>query len=613
LSKTLSNEQSGNSKTDIGGINMHSDLKKIKKETLNNKKNEEEKSNRLSNCRLLLFILFIILIYLYCHYSKIKTICLILLTLIVLIFIVIINIHHKIDKKIKKYNLKLTCLEEYKDRSTDDWKKFPDSTEELKVINQDLASDFNIIGENSLFKQLNVAQSIGGKQKFLNLLLQNKPRQKEILERQQAIKELSQNSPLTLDIQVALREIPKISQTNFENIFPFLDIAPENKKGEQIIGFILAFISDLIFILCLINILPLELFMIPLLTQTIISYIYLYFHNEELENLTTCSRELSSLNDIVILLKDSSFNSSKLKSLHHKICAGEEGIRALKKLENLNNLRFNFITNIIFNTTISLNVLILNKYALAIKKYRQKIKETILALEDIESYLSLTTLPLIKKNTCLPVISSKILLNLQDIEHPLLTEERCIANSFTCNEDVNIITGSNMSGKSSFMRTIGTNLILMYAGTYANAKSFTAPLLTIFSSIKVEDDLSNNISTFYGELLRIKKILDFEEKEHEPIIVFIDEIFKGTNYNDRIYGAKKIIEKLSTTKAITFITTHDFELCELKNKKVNNYHFEETYQDTNISFDYQLKEGKCVTTNAKYLMKKIGIIGDQDE
>ena len=227
--------------------------------------------------------------------------------------------------------------------------------------------------------------------------------------------------------------------------------------------------------------------------------------------------------------------------------------------------------------------------------------------------MSLTTICYIKKDICIPNIVDEVKLDFNNIKHPLLEENKCISNDFKCNDDINIITGSNMSGKSSFMKTIGINLILMEAGTYVNASSFSSKLMKIFSSIKVEDDISNNISTFYGELLRIKKIIDYEKKEDEPIIVFIDEIFKGTNYNDRIYGAKEIIKKLSNYNSMAFITTHDFELCEINNKKVNNYHFEEKYEGTNIIFDYKLRSGKCLTTNAKYLMGKLGFIDDKKE
>ena len=122
------------------------------------------------------------------------------------------------------------------------------------------------------------------------------------------------------------------------------------------------------------------------------------------------------------------------------------------------------------------------------------------------------------------------------------------------------------------------------------------------------DDINKNISTFYGELLRIKNIIDYSKEITYPMIVFIDEIFKGTNYNDRIFGAKEIIKLLSTLNCIVIISTHDFELCQIDNKSIYNYHFEERYENGNIIFDYKLLKGQCKTTNARFLMNSIGLI-----
>ena len=164
-----------------------------------------------------------------------------------------------------------------------------------------------------------------------------------------------------------------------------------------------------------------------------------------------------------------------------------------------------------------------------------------------------------------------------------------------------------MSGKTTFLRTLGINLVLAYSGGPVYANKMSCPVLDIFTSMRVTDDLEKGISTFYAELLRIKEIIN-GAKENKNMIFFIDEIFKGTNSVDRILGAKNVIANLNKLGVIGVITTHDLELCALdKYSRIKNYNFSEQYKDNKIHFDYKIRLGKSTSTNAKYLMKLVGI------
>ncbi len=582
--------------------NMNQQILDAKKKYLELLNNEENRSNTLSNIRFILFIILIIVgLLLWKTTNKIYIISLIIL---LVVFIGIVIYHHTIDNKIKKYNQFLDIIKQYESRVDGTWINFENKGDNLMSSN-DLIKDFNITGDNSLFQLLNVARSIGGKKKYLKQLTEPSS---NIQDYQEAVTELKNDFQTSLEIQYQLDQIEDIQETNFEDYFEYINQDIKPNKKEFVIGVILCLIADIIFVLCIFNALPFQIFGLALIIQVIISYIYLYFHNEPLENLNICSRKLSTLKNVDKWISNHNFNGSKFKKIHNDIANGYEAIQKLSRINELNNLRSNFVTNVIFNTIVSLNIVTMYKYAKLITSSNKVIKNNILALEELENILSLTTICYIKSDTCLPIVSEKLELDFKQIKHPLLSEKECIANDFISTGNINIITGSNMSGKSSFLRTIGINLILMESGTYVEAEYFKASRMTIFSSIKVEDDMNNKISTFYGELLRIKKILEYSSKKDEPIMIFIDEIFKGTNYNDRIYGAKEIIKKLKKLNAITFITTHDFELCDLEDKSIHNYHFEEKYEGTKITFDYIIKEGKCLTTNAKYLMKTLGII-----
>ena len=202
----------------------------------------------------------------------------------------------------------------------------------------------------------------------------------------------------------------------------------------------------------------------------------------------------------------------------------------------------------------------------------------------------------------MPTVSDKFMF--ENITHPLINEDSAIPNSFSFN-GLNIITGSNMSGKTTFMRTIGLNYILFKAGGFVCANSFEAGLYKLFTSMKVVDDVSNGISTFYGEILRIKSIIDYIPN-NKKMLVLIDEIFKGTNTLDRLVGAKEVALNLMKDNILAIITTHDFELCNIEG--VLNYHFEEHYENDKILFDYKIKKGVSQTRNAIYLLKMAGII-----
>ncbi|MBN1578739.1 MAG: hypothetical protein JW913_19400 [Chitinispirillaceae bacterium] len=197
------------------------------------------------------------------------------------------------------------------------------------------------------------------------------------------------------------------------------------------------------------------------------------------------------------------------------------------------------------------------------------------------------------------------------IGHPLLPAAQCIVNDFNLGPpggSVGIITGSNMSGKSTFLRTVGCNLALAYAGAPVCAARLECPLLDIYTSMRTDDDLLSHTSTFYAELLRVKKIVD-AAAGGAPLLFLLDELFRGTNSADRHDGAVALLAELSRPHTLGLISTHDLELCTLaaEGGSYRNYHFEEFYEGGSLRFDYLLKSGPSTTRNALYLMRMAGI------
>jgi DNA mismatch repair ATPase MutS len=173
-----------------------------------------------------------------------------------------------------------------------------------------------------------------------------------------------------------------------------------------------------------------------------------------------------------------------------------------------------------------------------------------------------------------------------------------------------ILTGSNMAGKSTFLRTVGVNLALAYAGAPVNAASMQTSLFRLFTCIKVSDSVQDGLSYFYAEVKRLQALLAATEVDDElPVLFLIDEIFRGTNSRERLIGSRSYIRSLSQLRTVGLIATHDLELIKLADeiKGVTNYHVREEVLDSRMVFDYRLRRGPCPTTNALKIMRLEGL------
>jgi DNA mismatch repair ATPase MutS len=167
-----------------------------------------------------------------------------------------------------------------------------------------------------------------------------------------------------------------------------------------------------------------------------------------------------------------------------------------------------------------------------------------------------------------------------------------------------------MAGKSTFLRTVGINLALCFAGGPVNADAFRTIPFRLFTSINVNDSLDQGLSHFYAEVRRLRALLEELERPHEyPLFFFVDEIFKGTNNRERLIGSTAFLKKVAGRNGIGMVSTHDLELAQLEEEisVLSNWHFEETIKDGKMSFEYKLKSGPCPTTNALKIMEMEGL------
>ncbi|MBN1980663.1 MAG: hypothetical protein JW795_03980 [Chitinivibrionales bacterium] len=210
-------------------------------------------------------------------------------------------------------------------------------------------------------------------------------------------------------------------------------------------------------------------------------------------------------------------------------------------------------------------------------------------------------------------ISTIPLIRACGLGHPLLPNATKVRNDFSIgwNDSIALITGSNMSGKSTFLKTIGINLCLALTGGVVDAAVFESIPLRLFTCMKVADSITDGYSFFYAEVRRLKALLDelSHPDMHFPLLYLIDEIFRGTNNRERLIGSRAYIQALTSLPGIGLIATHDLDLTMLSEtvKHVRNYHFCEEIRESAMVFDYTLRKGPCQTTNALIIMKKEGL------
>jgi hypothetical protein len=207
---------------------------------------------------------------------------------------------------------------------------------------------------------------------------------------------------------------------------------------------------------------------------------------------------------------------------------------------------------------------------------------------------------------------AKIHIEVKGIGHPLLPSSSRVTNDFALTGlgATAIITGSNMSGKSTFLRTLGVNLCLAEAGAPVCATSWTSPWMRLYCCIRVEDSLDGGISYFYAEVKRLKRLLDAaRERDRPPVFFLIDEIFRGTNNRERLIGSRHYVRALGESHGLGLVSTHDLELVKLEGEsdRITTHHFRETVDEGGLVFDYRLRPGPCPTTNALKIMAREGL------
>lgn len=530
-------------------------------------------------------------------------------------FIYLVYRHQKIKEKLDYYESMKLINEKYVKRMNEEWHSFPDTGEELLDEAHPYALDLDILGERSLFQKINTTHTWYGRKKLASVLLAPDFTEEAIVERQKAIKELMQDLDFCQKVEGATAKRKK-AMNNPEKLLNYAKAEGDFLKGKgwRRVATILPWV--IIALWAVGYVAHIHLFITGTLILMFISYGFQFFHAPRIGEvkgmLGTIIYELNEYVYILEVLKEKEFISPYLKELSNVLFKDQvNALDALKKLEKISS-KANVTTQPIVAIPLDAILLWDLKIVFALedwrKTYGQQVEHYLETIGEIESLISLSVLGHVEEKVSFPLVEAEgRFITGKQVGHPLIKQTVRVCNDVNMDQEIFVITGSNMSGKTTFLRTIGINLVLAYAGAPVLADQLACSMMKIYTSMRIRDDLTHGISTFYAELTRIKQIIE-AAKEYTQMLFLIDEIFRGTNSNDRIIGATSVVKALDSLGTIGAITTHDMELCQLNDTiDVINYHFSETYQEDTIQFDYSIKAGPSTTTNAKYLMKMVGI------
>lgn len=334
------------------------------------------------------------------------------------------------------------------------------------------------------------------------------------------------------------------------------------------------------------------------------------------QQVSKMTEELEVLSDSIQLIEKMQFASPFLKNLQDRFVQingnASAQIEKLRKILERLDLRFNFVVFIPLDVLLQWDL----QQAIALEKWKLQNQRIVMqwftALGEFEAINSLATLSFNHPQWTYPVIKEEhFFIEGKAVGHPLIPAEKRVSNPIKIENERQLIlvTGSNMAGKSTYLRSIGVNTVLAMAGAPVCARYFCLSPVQVISSMRIEDNLEESTSTFYAELKKLKTIID-KVNSNEKVFILLDEILRGTNSLDRHTGSKALIRQLIRHKAACIIATHDIELAKMHQdypENLINFHFDVQVNKDELYFDYLLKEGICNSLNASILMKKIGI------
>jgi len=560
-----------------------------------------------SMLRLVLFVAAVFGVYML-HESMNATIGVIVLSLAVFLFLVSrhTDINYKKEKLLALIKINETELQVLERN----FHKLPDGGEFKNPLHH-FSQDIDLFGKGSFYQYLNRTVLHQGSKKLADIFTENTI--DDILEKQNAVKELAELPEWRQEFS-AIASLVK-TETPYDAILKWLEnYKPFLSKTMKILPYIFGSIS----LLGIIGyfVIPLSIFV--LLALFIVGLVITGFYVKNINKLANDTGKIQTTfhqyQKLILEIENIEFQSSLLKEKRETILNDavktskivHEFSRILGALDQRNNMLFGLFANGFLLWDIYQSY----KIETWILAHGQKVKHWFETIAFFDAYNSLANFTYNHPNYEFPKLAANhTVLNSKGAGHPLLNPEKSVLNDIQIkNEQFFIITGANMAGKSTFLRTVSLQIVMANIGLPLCAKEVEYSPIKLITSMRTTDSLTDDESYFFSELKRLRFVVD--EIKSDRYFIVLDEILKGTNSTDKAIGSRKFVEKLISSKATGIIATHDLSLCEAANDlpQVRNHYFDAEIINNELHFDYKFKDGICQNMNASFLLKKMEIV-----
>ena len=474
-------------------------------------------------------------------------------------------------------------------------------------------ADLDIFGDRSLFHLINRSTTIIGKERLATSFKAPITTSHGIKAQQTAIKELSEKTLLRQHYcAIGMRSTK--NQVDYNAIYDWLD-SPNEFIGSPKIRFLLIFAPLLLTGAILYGWLADNWWVInyAILINLIIAGTYTKRINKIHQSLSKNLKHFADFAEMFDLINKEKFNAQLLINIRNNASEGQQQFKALSKLGNFFDQRINLLVSFFLNVTILFDIQCVYRLETWKKMNKSKVGFWLNSIAETETLSSLGTFCFNHPEYIFPQVNDQEpFLNAKDLAHPLIPFEECVSNDITIGNDQRlfIITGSNMSGKSTFLRTIGVNVLLARCGAPVCATAFECSVMDIYTSLRQTDSLLDHVSLFFSELRKLKSILHGLSMNPKSLVL-LDEVLRGTNSDDKLHGSRELVKKLIQTGCVTILATHDIALSKMSEEypeAIKNWCFESSLENNQLSFDYKLKSGVSQNRNATFLMKQMGII-----